>query len=115
MPYGNQRFDFICGRGYKIDVKSACRYRQKENWSDQWAFHIDKNTAADYFMCLAFDDREDLNPEHVWFLPASLVNDKIHVSISESTLQKWSRYELHDKLEKIIGCCNTLRGETSDK
>ena len=70
MPYGNPGFDFICGAGYKIDVKSSCRRYQK-NGSSSWAFGIDKNCDADYFLCIAFDNREHLNPEHLWLIGGS--------------------------------------------
>lgn len=109
MPYNNPGYDFICGKGFRIDVKSTCR-RKHETWSDQWGFGIRYNTIADYFLCIAFDNREDLNPEHIWLIPGSDINDKSNAVISESTLDKWSRYELN-KLDNVISCCNILRGE----
>lgn len=106
MPFGHPGFDFICKKGYKIDVKSSTRLRHQPN---MWNFAIRKNTTPDYFLCLAFDNLESLNPEHIWLLPGDLVNDHAGAAISESTLSKWSEYELHDKLEKVVACCDTIR------
>ena len=35
QPHYTPGFDFICGRGFKIDVKSACM-----RTSGSWMFHI---------------------------------------------------------------------------
>ena len=106
MPNNNPGFDFICKHGYKIDVKSSCR-RQYEWRSDQWMFSINRNCIADYFLLLAFDNREDLNPEHVWLIPGCDINDHINVGISETTLAKWDEYKLD--ITKVVACCNTMR------
>ncbi len=50
MPYGNPGYDFICDKGYKIDVKSSC---VRKSWGGFWGFHIFKNTIADYFIFVA--------------------------------------------------------------
>jgi len=108
MPFGNPGFDFICKRGYKIDVKSSTRLKNQPN---SWLFAIRHNTTADYFLCLAFDNRESLNPEHIWLLPSSLVSDKSSIVISDSTVGRWDEYALHDKLEQVIACCDTIRAK----
>lgn len=90
MPHGNPGYDFICAAGYKIDVKSACRsYHKRESYADNWIFSIEKNEIADYFFCLAFDNRASLTPEHVWLLPKNVVNHLVCASISETTLDRW--------------------------
>jgi hypothetical protein len=109
MPFGNKGYDFICGRGYKIDVKAATRRRYKTCLVDSWMFHIYKNTTADYFLCIAFDNRVDLTPEHLWLIPGNVLNTKQGTAISESTLGKWSKYE--QPLEKVTNCCTMLKGE----
>ena len=75
-----------------------------------WFFSINKNQIADYFLCIAFDNRDDLNPEYLWLIPGSDVNDKSGISIAESTIDKWSKYEL-DKLDDIISCCNNMKNK----
>lgn len=107
MPYGNVGFDYICGRGYKIDVKSGCVRHYISTRSKHWAFNIDYNEIADYFLCIAFDDRENLNPMHLWLIPSADVNNQRIISISESTLQKWNQYKLD--IAKVIRCCDVLK------
>lgn len=108
MPINHSGYDFICAHNKKIDVKSACK-QCREQWAGQWHFNIRKNTTADYFLCIAFDDRRSLNPLHMWLLPGKLVNGYTGVGISESTLKKWERYELREKLEQVITCCNAMK------
>ena len=106
MPQGNKGYDVVCGSGYKIDIKSACHTKNEHT---RWAFKIKRNQVADYFLCLAFDNREDLNPQYVWLIPASVVNHLMGAGISISTLDKWAEYELTDKLDDVISCCDTMK------
>lgn len=110
MPICNRGFDFICGRGYKIDVKSACR-RIRKGRHDSWLFHIGRNKIADYFLCLAFNNRDELVPEHVWLIPSDKVNSKIGLSISETRLNKYRLFE--KPLNKVNECCNEMVGRAS--
>ena len=105
MPYDNEGYDFICGKGYKIDVKSACLgYKMRH-----WRFNTKQNTIADHFLCLAFDNRDDLNPVHLWLIPSEVVSHLKGLSISKGTVDKWKQYELTDKLDRVIKCCNTMK------
>ena len=61
MSNGNKGYDFICNKGFKIDVKSSCI--QKNN---SYIFSIRYNNIADYFLCIAFDNRENLNPQYIF-------------------------------------------------
>lgn len=112
MPINNPGYDYVCGRGFKIDVKSAC-VRKPKNRNPRWEFRIGKNKTADYFLCLAFDNREDLNPVHVWLIPGDIVNTKSHISvyITEYDNSKWKKYER--PIDRVIACCSELRGETA--
>jgi len=106
MPYGNPGFDFICNQNKKIDVKSACIIiNNKKN--SRWSFKIDKNQIADYFLLLAFDNRDDLNPLHQWLIPGKVLNHLINTGISPSTIQKWDKYK--QPVESAQICCNTIR------
>lgn len=104
MPPRNPGFDFICGGGYKIDVKSSCIRS-----NGRWSFHINGNTTADYFLCVAFDNRNDLNPVHLWLIPGRDINHLIGASICELTIHKWDKYELTDKLDQVISRCDAMR------
>ncbi len=126
MPYGNKGFDLTCPKGYKIDSKSAClRILHDENKNTGWSFLIGKNKIADYFILIAFDKREDLNPLHVWLIKGTDIvgvqkkiklNEKqaLHIFNTTKSVEAYKKYELTDKLDKVITCCNTLKAE-SDK
>jgi len=112
MPTNHIGYDFLCGKGFKIDVKSACRYAHPQRKTDCWYFNINRNKITNYFLCLGFDNRKSLNPEHVWLIPSHIVNNKRAFQISESKLPKWSQYE--KPLDKVIACCNQMKeGEKS--
>lgn len=107
MPYGNPGYDFRCRYGYLVDVKSSCLYKD-----NRWGFNISYNTIADYFLCLAFDNRENLTPLHIWLLPGILVNKQNTAGICPNTVQKWIEYELD--ISKVSECCDVLKGAKSD-
>ena len=107
MPLHNHGYDFICSQGYKCEVKSGCRDHFITQ-SDRWKFRVKKNQIADYFLFLAFDNRKDLNPEHIWLIPTGEINDHEMISISESRIHKWDKYALD--INKVSTCCNTLKG-----
>jgi hypothetical protein len=121
MPYGNPSYDFICGKGYKIDVKSSCL-----RYGSQWNFTINKNKIADYFLLLGFDNRRDLNPQHVWIIGRNEiihnrksnkpVNQHISIFIKNCTtsMNNLRQYEQTNKLVKLVACCNTIK-KTEDK
>ena len=102
MPYGNPGYDFICNRDKLIDAKSSCLGK-----NGRWFFNIDHNTTADFFVCVAFDNRADLNVIHVWMIPGSVVNHLKCASISLSTVHKWDKYERD--VGKISACCNEMK------
>ena len=102
MPYGNPGFDFICNKGYMVDVKGSCL-----NKDGAWCFNIRHNITADYFLCLAFDNREDLNPLHAWLIPGSKLNHLIKTTIRLGTIYKWDDYRLD--VTKVAMCCDAMR------
>lgn len=106
MPSRNPGYDFICGRGYKIDVKSSCR-RSFKGGRIYWGFQTKKNQVADYFLCLAFDNRDNLNPEHLWLIPAKDVIERAAISIYEDALYDWSPHEISNK--RVQTCCNMMK------
>lgn len=104
MPYGNPGYDVVCNKGKKIDFKGSCLHK-----NGRWSFHIGCNTIADYFLFLAFDNIEDLNPLHVWLIPGDVVNHLTGVGISPSTVSKWDMYKLD--VDNVINCCDVIRGK----
>ena len=103
MPMHNPGFDLICNHNKLIDVKSACKRKDR----NEWQFNIRHNPIADYFLMLAFDNREDLNPMYVWLVPSEKVNHLMTTSISQSTIHKWDAYRLD--ISKISQCCDAMR------
>jgi hypothetical protein len=99
MPYGNPGYDYLCGKGYKIDVKSACETKSEDRTIQRWGFHVLENQVPDYFLCLAFDNRENLEPQKLWLIPGNLINTKRRLSISKKSFPKWAKFEL--PIEKI--------------
>lgn len=103
MPQNNPGYDFICSKGKKIDVKSSTFDKKTK----RWIFHVGKNKIADYFLCLAFDNRENLNPEHMWIIPGEFLNHKITVSIGITKIKKWDKYRLD--IDRVVLCCDTIK------
>lgn len=107
MPIHNPGYDIVCNHGKKIDIKAACvSYGQRS--LGMWQFAIRKNQIADYFLCLAFDDRNSLNPMHIWLIPGADINHFAGVNISISTVDRWRKYEIN-KIESVRSCCDLLR------
>lgn len=112
MPPGNPGYDFICDKGYKIDVKSSCLVLSTHK-TPGWHFGVGKNKTPDYFLFLAFDTRESLNPQHLWLIPGHIINDRTGIWIaansrrSKRSIAKWSQYE--KPLGRVIKCCNAFK------
>jgi hypothetical protein len=103
MPLNNPGYDFICNKGFKVEVKSSCRTKR----DNSWLFSIKQNKIPDYFCCVAFDNRDSLEPEHFWIIPGNIINNKKGTTICDKTMKKWSNFE--KPLDKISACCNKLR------
>lgn len=106
MPMHNPGYDFVCNKGWKIDAKSSCLHK-----NGGWSFTIKRNTKADYFFCVAYDNRKDLNIIHIWLLPGEKFNHRSGVSISPSALDKWDKYE--QPLDKVIKCCDSMKAQAT--
>ena len=106
MRCGNPGYDFVCNKDKKIDAKSSTTRISKKGIK-KWSFDIGKNTIADYFFCVAYDNRKDLNPLHMWLISGEDVNDKSSLTIQESTLHEWSQYE--QPIDKALLCCDTIK------
>lgn len=109
MPYGNIGYDFICKKGYMIDVKSSCLRINGRYTNPKWSFDINHNKIADYFLCIGFDNRKDLNPIQLWLIPGKLVNRKhaLIITNSEKSMNRWEEYE--KPIEKVTLCCEKLK------
>ncbi len=120
MPFGNKGFDWLCPKGLKIDVKSACL--GKHGNTPAWRFGINKNKIADYFLLLAFDNRTDLNPMHIWLIKGTdicdgykrnFINEKSSLEIynTKNSINRYKKYELDDKIERVIKCYDKFKND----
>lgn len=105
MPMNYPGIDFRCGKGFGIDVKSAClTVTGSPNRCPHWTFNIRKNCIADYFLCLAFRDRETLEPMHVWLIPGKDVNQKQMIVISNKP-ECIANMEKYERPLNRVNCC----------
>lgn len=111
MPSGHKGYDFICGKGFKIDVKSSSLILATNSDTHHWFFTTKKNKVADYFALLAFDNRVSLTPLHFWIIPTDILNDKVTATISPTTTHKWKEFE--KPTDKIITYCNDIKTKSN--
>ena len=109
FPLHNHGYDFICGKGFKIDVKSSDVIQRTKN-SQQWQFDIRKNKECDFFLCIAFD-RSELKPLKLWLIPSRIVSHLETLSIGQSRFSMWSQWE--QPLDKVVACCDSMKGDSS--
>jgi len=107
MPNNNPGFDIICNQGKMIDIKTACSRLSGKYL--RWHFNIYKNKVANFFLCIAFDNRKNLTPLHIWMIPSDKINDKGNITIRNSTLHKWIQYER--SIEELQICCITMKSD----
>jgi hypothetical protein len=106
MPNNNPGYDIACNKNKRIDVKSSCIHIFSKTGMG-WIFHINKNKTADCFLCIAFDNREDLNILHLWIIPGNVLNHLTGTSISVNTLDKWKKWE--KPIDEAVCYCNEAK------
>jgi hypothetical protein len=113
MPINNPGYDFECDKGYFIDVKSSC-LRHPKIGSPCWSITIKKNSIANYFLCVLFNDRIELKPVYVLLIPGELVRNKVSISITNTPkgMTRWRKYM--QPLDNVISCCNAMRDKLDD-
>jgi len=122
MPPNNPGFDWTCKRGDKIDNKGSCLVYLADRWAGRWEFYIDYNNIADWFILSAWDNRDSLNPLHVWiFHKNDIIRGKIFwrrsaLAINNTTkgLREFKKWEVTDRLDKLKELCNRIRQERKD-
>jgi len=105
MPYGNPYYDFLVKGNIKIDVKSCC-LRKLKGWIG-WEPHVRFNNVTDYFIILAFDDRDNLNLIYVWLIGKNEIirdnkfykRDSIKITNTNRGVLEFKRFDWTDKLE----------------
>jgi len=110
MPVTHPGYDFECNRHFKIDAKSSCLVNASRGGS-YWQFTIKCNKVPHFYLLIAWDNRDNLNPIHIWLIPAALINMKkiIYIGNTEKSLAKWKKYER--PLTNVLSCCKTMRAK----
>ena len=124
MPYGNPGYDWICKQGQKIDSKARCLEYKGIGWSG-WKFLIKYNNIADYFILSAWDNRDSLNPLHVWiFHKNDMVRkgrgccsgrvkfwkrDMFSITNTPEKLKEFAQFEVTGRLEKLKEICDRIK------
>lgn len=107
MPYGNPWYDFLVKGNIKVDIKSCCLRRdERYNWMG-WEPHARFNNVTDYFVILAFDDRENLNLIFIWSIGKNEIirgnkfcmRDSIKITNTRRGLLEFKRFDRTDELE----------------
>lgn len=131
----NESFDFECenprrefmdkypqlklarDKKYVIQLKLRCfRHKHGKDWLG-WLFtHIDYNNIPDYFILCGWDDRESLQPMHIWIFHRDDMVRKGHhhtdiekfwkrssitITNTQTKLKEFEKYELVDELYKL--------------
>lgn len=117
MPINNKGYDFICEKGYMVDVKSSSLHKQPEISTLKFEFNIKKNKYCDYFLLIGFDNRYDLNPLHIWLIKSGEIvrnrklNELYGLSIPNTpkSIKLLERYEITDKLYQAKECCDKFK------
>ena len=117
MPPCNPGFDWTCKRGDKIDNKARCLSHECDR--SRWKYPIRQNNIADWFILSAWDDRESLNPLHVWvFHKEDIVRgrkfwmiDSFSINNTPKGLKELEKYEVTNRLDKLREICNRNNDE----
>lgn len=122
-----EHWDFICGKGFKVDCKSSTLKSSKAGCKSLgWGFNIKRNKYPDYFCLMAFDNTpkdvaEDPEPVHIWLVPGNAdiegrpLNSRKIFWVTPGTIAKLEPYRRTNMEGKIIKCCNYLKGEEGSK
>ena len=118
LPYNHPGYDFVCDKGHKIDVKASCI--QKGN---TFKFTISNNKTPDYFLLIAFDNRQKLNPLGIWLIKSDEIirGRKLNafkglgITNTPKKLAEFNKYEQTDKLAEVLNCCDNIKNGTSCK
>ena len=117
MPLNNPGFDWSCKRGDKIDNKSRClTYRKESNWCG-WIFSIEYNNIADWFILSGWDNRDSLNPLHVWIFHKNDIlaggefwkRNALCITNTSKGLKKFEKWEVANKLDKLKELCDEMQ------
>lgn len=93
-------YDFICSKGYTIDVKGSKLIQQYHGkiklWKkpvEIWSFNTKRKTDVDYFICLGFDTEYN-KLLHIWiFKNSNKIKNKSAIIINKKWMDEYLKYE----------------------
>lgn len=103
---------------YSMQLKVR-RLQSVSMGNDNFHFPINYNHIPDYFILVGFNNREDLNPAHIWLIYKDDIirgrkfwrrNSFSVVNVPQHIIE-FEKYELKDELEIINKLCNQLKEE----
>lgn len=123
--YSQAPYDFICGKGFKVDSKCSLLLKNNGKRASLWRFHINKNDVPDAFCLIALQNTPDTitdSPQiaYVWLIPGDALiegrplNDRMGISVSPSTVSKLEPYRRSDMEGKITTCCSNWKNPHLD-
>jgi hypothetical protein len=68
-----------------------------------------ENDKTDAFLCVAFDNINDLNPVRVYLIPEKEVCGKHSILITSNTENQWTKYE--KPIGKVIEACDLMKSQ----
>lgn len=118
----NPWYDWTCKKGEKIQHKARCLSHFKGK-SSHWNFiYIRYNIIpnyddlADYFIFSGWDDRDSLNPLHVWIFHKDDIvrgrpiwmGNSLAITNTPECLKEFEKYEVTNRLNKLKEICGKL-------
>ncbi len=118
-------YDFICGKGYKVDSKCSLLLPHNGKKASLWRFHINKNDVPDAFCLIALQNTPDTitdSPQiaYVWLIPGDALiegrplNDRVGLGVSTSTIFRLEPFRRSDMEGKITTFCSTWKNPHLD-
>lgn len=71
-----------------------------KNGNKLWVFSTSYKP-TDYFLCLAFSDKEGSELEHIWIIPSTIIKGS-RLTIPESQFDKWAEYDYIKGYDQLI-------------
>ena len=110
-------YDFICGKGYKVDSKCSLLLPHNGKKASRWMFRVKRNKVPDAFCFIALQNTIDTitdSPQiaYVWLIPGDALiegrplNDRTAINVAPSTISKLEPFRRSDMEGKITTCCS---------
>jgi hypothetical protein len=107
MPYGNPGYDWLCKTGKKIESKARCM--SDHSGCIGFGFDIYYNNIADYFILSAWNNRDSLEPLHIWVFHRNDIvrnapfwnRNGFWITNRHEYLAIFDAYEVKNRLDKL--------------